>query len=593
MEHTPSRFWVELDSQTQVLSRTRFLSRFGSPFIHISAPQGAGKSFLAQQLLDEQDAERVRTALLVGRQGQSDALVRSLLVHQLVDKAAYDDAMLLADFLPELARADRRDLLIIVDNAELLSDSMLMELWHLAGTSKQPDNRRCAVILFAPSEGLAEQIKVLPVQVGVAPMTIDIPPLSHAEALTLLKAALVRAERSTQEAQALLGTVLRPAAILANAEKPAVPVYDDEPLIAPVARRHDEPRAAWGIISLGVIVALAIAAGCWVWRSEHLEPNPVGFIAGDRAPSVSSDIQNDSTDQAGTITLPQVEGTPLNPIPEVQGRLGRGDVSPIQAGEKFRLNEHSTVTQLSTPATVGTTTQAAILPDGNKRVVLPGNVVDALLTIEKAQNTAQLNPSSAESSSTTSSVPKELLPTALPPHTRAVVSDSDRASAAKNSTLAAHKISTKSGATSGNGKSNAEKKASVVQVPTAKNSKVVSDKPNVRSTITSKATSNVVDKASGKTELEKISPQHYTVQLSGSHSLSEAWKLVEKSGRASTLTVYETRRNNKPWYVIISGNYANVSAAKKAIAALPAVLKKEQPWVKSYRLVQAELKLAQ
>ncbi|MGL5629990.1 MAG: ATP-binding protein, partial [Plesiomonas shigelloides] len=301
MEHTPSRFWVELDSQTQVLSRTRFLSRFGSPFIHISAPQGAGKSFLAQQLLDEQDAERVRTALLVGRQGQSDALVRSLLVHQLVDKAAYDDAMLLADFLPELARADRRDLLIIVDNAELLSESMLMELWHLAGTSKQPDNRRCAVILFAPAETLAEHIKALPMQVGVVPMTIDIPALSRAEALTLLKAALVRAGRSTQEAETLLGTVLRPAAILANAEKPAVPALDDEPLAVPVARRHDEPRTAWGMISLGVIVALAVAAGGWVWWSEHSAPVSSGFVAGDRAPSVSSDADKNATDPAGTV----------------------------------------------------------------------------------------------------------------------------------------------------------------------------------------------------------------------------------------------------------------------------------------------------
>ncbi|MGL5991332.1 MAG: AAA family ATPase [Plesiomonas sp.] len=573
MEHTPSRFWVELDSQTQVLSRTRFLSRFGSPFIHISAPQGAGKSFLAQQLLDEQDAERVRTALLVGRQGQSDALVRSLLVHQLVDKAAYDDAMLLADFLPELARADRRDLLIIVDNAELLSESMLMELWHLAGTSKQPDNRRCAVILFAPAETLAEHIKALPMQVGVVPMTIDIPALSRTEALTLLKAALVRAGRSTQEAETLLGTVLRPAAILANAEKPAVPALDDEPLAVPVARRHDEPRTAWGMISLGVIVALAVAAGGWVWWSEHSAPVSSGFVAGDRAPSVSSDADKNVTDPAGTVALPQVEGTALNPIPDVQGRLGRGDVAPIQTDEKFRLNEHSTVTQLSTPATAGTTTQATILPESSKRVVLPGNVVDALLAVEKAESTTQLNSNGAETPNATSSVPTELLPTALPPQTRAVVSDADRASAAKNSASAAHKVSVKS--ETARSKSATEKKASAAHTATAKNRQAASGS------------------MSDKTEIEKISPKHYTVQLSGSHSFSEAWKLVEKSGRASTLTVYETRRNNKPWYVIISGNYASVSAAKKAIAALPAVLKKEQPWVKSYRLVQAELKLAQ
>ncbi|MGL4268714.1 MAG: ATP-binding protein, partial [Plesiomonas sp.] len=181
MENTPSRLWVELDSQTQVLSRVRFLSRFGSPFIHISGPEGAGKSFLAQHLLDEQDPERVRCALLAGRKDQADTLVRSLLVHQLVDQAAYDDATPLAEFLPELAREGRRDLLIIVDDAQLLSDAILMELWQLAGTSRQAGNRRCAVVLFAPAEALAERIKALPAQQGVAQMTIDVPPLTRPE----------------------------------------------------------------------------------------------------------------------------------------------------------------------------------------------------------------------------------------------------------------------------------------------------------------------------------------------------------------------------------------------------------------------------
>ncbi|MGL5008203.1 MAG: AAA family ATPase [Plesiomonas sp.] len=568
MEHTPSRFWVELDSQTQVLSRTRFLSRFGSPFIHVSAPQGAGKSFLAQQLLDEQDAERVRAALLVGRQGQSDALVRSLLVHQLVDKAAYDDAMLLADFLPELARADRRDLLIIVDNAELLSDAMLMELWHLAGTSKQQDNRRCAVILFAQAEVLTDQIKALPVQAGVAPMTIDIPSLPKEEALALLKAALVRAGRPAQEAEALLGTVLRPAAILANAEKPSVPVHDDESVVVPVARRQDEPRPAWGMISLGVIVALAVAAGGWVWWSEHATPSSVDVVAGDRAPSVSSDAGNDSTDHSTAVTLPYVEGTALNPRPDVQGRLGNGEVAPIQANEKFRLHENSTVTQLSTPATAGSTTQAAILPESNKRVVLPGNVVDALLTVDKTGNT--VSPRADH----------------LSPASHAT----EQAPTVKKHELNAVKESEKQQATNRHAAREQDKKTVAEQTKERNKSREAAHKSSAREPSTRVQTAR---KTSHKTELEKISPQHYTVQLSGSHSLSDAWKLVEKSGRASTLTVYETRRNNKPWYVIISGNYANANAAKQAIAALPTVLKKEQPWVKSYRLVQTELKLAQ
>ncbi|VTR61935.1 Uncharacterized protein conserved in bacteria [Serratia fonticola] len=34
--------------------------------------------------------------------------------------------------------------------------------------------------------------------------------------------------------------------------------------------------------------------------------------------------------------------------------------------------------------------------------------------------------------------------------------------------------------------------------------------------------------------------------------------------------VYETKRDGKPWYVLVSGNYASSAEAKRAIATLPA-----------------------
>ncbi|MGL4769597.1 MAG: SPOR domain-containing protein, partial [Plesiomonas shigelloides] len=61
----------------------------------------------------------------------------------------------------------------------------------------------------------------------------------------------------------------------------------------------------------------------------------------------------------------------------------------------------------------------------------------------------------------------------------------------------------------------------------------------------------------------------------------------------SKLRVYETRRNGRAWYVVIMGNYPTVAQAKQAINTLPTAMKADQPWVKSYRQVQTELKRAQ
>lgn len=560
MENTPSRLWVELDSQTQVLSRVRFLSRFGSPFIHISGPEGAGKSFLAQHLLDEQDPERVRCALLAGRKDQADTLVRSLLVHQLVDQAAYDDATPLAEFLPELAREGRRDLLIIVDDAQLLSDAMLMELWQLAGTSRQAGNRRCAVVLFAPAEVLAERIKALPAQQGVAQMTIDVPQLTRTEALALMKAALVRAQRPAQDAEALLGSALRPGAVLAAAEKPLLPEPEPDLLPKPRAQRAKESRSRVGLISLAVLALLALGAGTWVWLSEHSAPAKSSFTPGDRAASVSSQPLGGLSDgQSAEKVLPKVDGAPLDPVPDVKGRLNSGDVEPIQQNEQVRLTEQSPVAQITAPTEPGETTQAQILPQTGKRVVLPGNVVDALVAAEQQVQQA------ATPTSTETATPAE--------------------ASSNNSAASSTAISPEQAA--------AAKRAESVKADSAKaqNAKEAVAKETTAKPATTKRRHS--SRLSGDTELEKASPQHYTVQLSGSHSLKDAWHFVEKSGLASKLRVYETRRNGRAWYVVIMGNYPTVAQAKQAINALPTTMKADQPWVKSYRQVQTELKRAQ
>lgn len=563
MENTPSRLWVELDSQTQVLSRVRFLSRFGSPFIHISGPEGAGKSFLAQHLLDEQDPERVRCALLAGRKDQADTLVRSLLVHQLVDQAAYDDATPLAEFLPELAREGRRDLLIIVDDAQLLSDAMLMELWQLAGTSRQAGNRRCAVVLFGPAEGLAERIKALPAQQGVAQMTIDVPQLTRAEALTLMKAALVRAQRPAQDAEALLGTALRPGAVLAAAEKPLLPEPEPDLLPKPRAQRAKESRSRVGLISLAVLVLLALGAGTWVWLSEHSAPAKSTFTPGDRAASVSSQPLGGQSDASSAEkVLPKVDGAPLAPVPDVKGRLNSGEVEPIQQNEQVRLTEQSPVAQITAPAEPGETTQAQILPQTGKRVVLPGNVVDALVAAEQQVQQAATPTAPA----TTANAAEEAKP--------AATSTSDSATATSTA------ISPEQAA--------AAKRAESAK---ADNAKATAAKETAAKPASTKRRHS--SRLSGDTELEKASPKHYTVQLSGSHSLKDAWHFVEKSGLASKLRVYETRRNGRAWYVVIMGNYPTVAQAKQAINTLPTAMKADQPWVKSYRQVQTELKRAQ
>lgn len=80
-----------------------------------------------------------------------------------------------------------------------------------------------------------------------------------------------------------------------------------------------------------------------------------------------------------------------------------------------------------------------------------------------------------------------------------------------------------------------------------------------------------------------------TLQLS-SASRSDSLQAFAKKQNLSNYWVYETRREGKPWFVLIYGSYASVQEANNAIATLPADVRANKPWVKPIRQVHQESK---
>src|SRR5690606_37829665 len=64
----------------------------------------------------------------------------------------------------------------------------------------------------------------------------------------------------------------------------------------------------------------------------------------------------------------------------------------------------------------------------------------------------------------------------------------------------------------------------------------------------------------------------YTLQLLGAWSRSNVEALVERYSN-NELYWYETNMQNRPWYVLVHGSYPTISAARAAIAGLPAALR--------------------
>ena len=101
--------------------------------------------------------------------------------------------------------------------------------------------------------------------------------------------------------------------------------------------------------------------------------------------------------------------------------------------------------------------------------------------------------------------------------------------------------------------------------------------------------------ASSVTRTEKPAAQtasqlpkgEYTLQLSGA-TRQDALNNWARQQKLSSYHVYQTERNGKPWFVLVSGSYATSAEAKRAISTLPEAVRAQNPWVKPLSQVKKE-----
>lgn len=84
----------------------------------------------------------------------------------------------------------------------------------------------------------------------------------------------------------------------------------------------------------------------------------------------------------------------------------------------------------------------------------------------------------------------------------------------------------------------------------------------------------------------------YTLQFFGSHSEKNVIGFIENQpdNMRKDFIYYESTLNNKSWFVVVSGLYPNRPEAVKAINKLPASLQKMKPWAHSFGGIQDDIK---
>lgn len=72
--------------------------------------------------------------------------------------------------------------------------------------------------------------------------------------------------------------------------------------------------------------------------------------------------------------------------------------------------------------------------------------------------------------------------------------------------------------------------------------------------------------------------QSYVIQLFASRARDATTRFIRLHGLSDKAAVIAVKRNEAPWYVVVTGHYATRAAANSAIHTLPAPLAKEKPW---------------
>ncbi|HCG6612222.1 SPOR domain-containing protein [Vibrio parahaemolyticus] len=339
---------LELDSQTELLDRLELLTNFGSNLIAINGPDGYGKSWLAQRYL-ELGASNKNQCLLLCHATQDDVQRRVLILSQLVSDALFNQQEPLLDSLERILEGEPCDIAIVIDDAHLLSETLVSELWTLVLEAHEKPNWTINVLLFTQSGRLESVLSRLSYGQELKPVELDIDMLSEVEARRFFESLVVRyvdddAEKRVRDAFKKVDPI--PGDIMALGEMKVEKRIIIRSIVGSPLN-----------IALVVLVLLLLAAGGYWWMFNQPSPD-------DKAQQITGSIEQTAIP---TLTEPTLSPSESNLTSVTDDLPNDGDLSD------------ATDDSNSLPPTVTEEVASVGNDDTQQRVVIESDVVDALL----------------------------------------------------------------------------------------------------------------------------------------------------------------------------------------------------------------------
>lgn len=129
-------------------------------------------------------------------------------------------------------------------------------------------------------------------------------------------------------------------------------------------------------------------------------------------------------------------------------------------------------------------------------------------------------------------------------------------------------------------KSIALKKPAEIKPETKIETKAIAPpKPLVKKTTTNKTITSVIAKPVARSWIARQNPQHFTLQIMGSHEQASIAKVIHaRKLSTNKAAILHTRLNSKDWFILVYGSYSSREKARASVASLPKALQITKPW---------------
>ncbi len=389
---------LELESQLELLERLQLLTNFGSNLITVGGAQGSGKSWLAQHYL-ESWAEDKNQSLLMCHPNQDDTQRRSTILNQIVSDPYYNPQDSLVDSLATILDGESCDVVIVIDDAHLLNESLISELWMLVLESQANPKWTVNVVLFAQSNSLESLLTRLSYGQEHKPIDLEIEPLNQEEADRFFEHLVMRYVEDDMERRARSAyrkVKLLPGEIMAIGEQKV----EKRIIIRSIVGSPIN-------IALIVVVLLLLLGGGYWWMMSQPSPD-------ERAEQIASNLE-----QTVIPTLPELNSGEQDQMVDQNMENVDGTPDDMQNPSFDGAVDDS----LSLPPDlVGDAASVGSAEDENQRVVITSDVVDAIMegkadeadtkviddVVEQATVTTEVSDSS-QINTTTSNEPESAL----------------------------------------------------------------------------------------------------------------------------------------------------------------------------------------